>query len=176
MCLHNWIIIVFIALLSGTIICSTSFSGVPWVNAYCSQGFGYSINRLGSNFPASIADLFVGHEIGHNLGSSHTHCEALGPGGSFVDQCYANERNGCYTGTTSCPAGGAGTIMSYCHAPPQGFDGAGDDVGPPASPNCNTSEDMHPLIVTKLAGRIQSNFPNCITSFQTDLIFADGFQ
>ena len=166
---------VFTALLSGNSIGSNSFSGVAWVNAYCSQGFGYSINRIGSNFPASIADLFVGHEIGHNLGSSHTHCEALGAGGSYVDQCYSN-KNGCYAGPTSCPAGGVGTIMSYCHAPAAGFDGSGPQVGPPSSPNCNTSEDMHPLIVNKLAGRVQNNFPNCITSFQTDLIFADSFQ
>ena len=166
---------VFTALLSGNSISSNSFSGVAWVNAYCSQRFGYSINRIGSNFPASIADLFVGHEIGHNLGSSHTHCEALGAGGSFVDQCYSNKNN-CYVGPTSCVAGGVGTIMSYCHAPPQGFDGNGPQQGPPASPNCNTSEDMHPLIANKLDGRIAGNFPNCITSFQTDLIFANGFQ
>lgn len=169
----------FTALLAGKDISSFSFSGIAWVNVYCNNGFGYSVNRIGSNFSAGISGLFVGHEIGHNLGSSHTHCEQLANGGTqFVDNCYSNEQNGCYVGPTSCPSGGQGTLMSYCHAPANGFDGnGGPAMGPPSSPNCNTSTDIHPLIANKIDSRIQSNYPNCIKDFTvlSDLIFADGF-
>jgi hypothetical protein len=54
-------------------------------------------------------DAFVvGHELGHNFGSRHTHCYV-----PPIDECYAGE-SGCYQGPTSCP-GGPGTVMSYCH-------------------------------------------------------------
>jgi hypothetical protein len=58
------------------------------------------------------------HELGHNVGSSHTHCITLpGPdqvtyGRTFVDTCVT--AGGCYAGATSVPTE-KGTIMSYCH-------------------------------------------------------------
>jgi hypothetical protein len=68
--------------------------------------------------------------------------------------------------------------MSYCHAPTTGFDAGGPEVGPPASPSCNTSSDMHPLIANKLDGKIQSHYPSCIKDFGTpfDVIFSNGFE
>jgi hypothetical protein len=59
------------------------------------------------------------HELGHNVGSRHTHCLQLTTsdqatyGRQYVDQCFGQE-GGCYSGTTSLPAE-KGTIMSYCH-------------------------------------------------------------
>lgn len=61
--------------------------------------------------------LEVAHELGHNVGSSHTHCIALSAGDQvtygrpYVDVCYSGE---CYSGSVSVPAE-KGTIMSYCH-------------------------------------------------------------
>ncbi|MBK7875973.1 MAG: hypothetical protein IPJ77_09505 [Planctomycetes bacterium] len=87
--------------------------GVAYVNALCSQGFGFGVSaNIAGNVnwgtwtgaPGSFTWDFVvvAHELGHNFGSNHTHayCPPL-------DQCYSN----C-TGTTVCSQG---TIMSYCH-------------------------------------------------------------
>lgn len=163
------------------IISANSFSGVAWVNAYCLKGgtnifqpeFGsFSFNRVGANLSPSFTSGGVGHELGHNLGSSHTHCEQLRNGNTeFVDICYSCEDNdgvtcdasSCYVGATACPAGGVGSLMSYCHAPDTGFDGPGPAVGPPGS--CDNSDDFDPLIITKLSGLIASNSPSCIAAF-----------
>ena len=59
--------------------------------------------------------LQLTHELGHNVGSTHTHCITVDPatyGRSYVDQCVT--AGGCYSGPTSVPAE-KGTIMSYCH-------------------------------------------------------------
>jgi hypothetical protein len=167
-------------LISGKGISNFSFSGVAWVNVYCNNGFSYSFNKIGASFSSTFGALFIGHELGHNFGSSHTHCEQLANGGTdYVDHCYANEQNGCYTGATACPGSGNGTMMSYCHAPEDGFDGnGGPALGPPAASNCDTSTDIHDLIATKLSGRIQSNYPSCIKDFgyDFDTIFINGFE
>ena len=62
------------------------------------------------------------HELGHNVGSSHTHCVSLTSAQktqynvtrNYVDQCYSNGGSGCFVGTPSVPVE-KGTIMSYCH-------------------------------------------------------------
>ncbi len=78
------------------------YGGVAWLNAAC-QDYGYSVSgyMIGS-FADSTAtnpgnwDIIVStHEIGHNLGTYHTHDY----------------------GIDTCASGGVqrGTIMSYCH-------------------------------------------------------------
>ncbi|MBK9226685.1 MAG: hypothetical protein IPL67_06475 [Ignavibacteria bacterium] len=56
----------------------------------------------------------VTHEMGHNLGSRHTHsCTwPVGNGGALgaIDSCY-NAEGGCFPN----PRPRIGTIMSYCH-------------------------------------------------------------
>lgn len=60
--------------------------------------------------------LQFAHELGHNVGSGHTHCIELSApdkityGRDYVDHCV----NGCQAGSTSVPVE-KGTIMSYCH-------------------------------------------------------------
>ena len=172
----------FAAVLAGI---NGGFSGSAWLNTYCSSGFRYSYNGIGSTFGAQLAALFVGHEIGHNLGSSHTHCERLADGGTnFVDQCYSCEdyngndvcSDSCYVGPTMCQPGGGGSIMSYCHASASGFDGAGPSQG--TSQNCSQSTGFHPLIIGKLDSLIAANYPSCIEDFTpptfTLAVTADG--
>jgi hypothetical protein len=70
----------------------------------------------------------VGHELGHNFGSHHTHCYS-----PPIDECFAGE-GGCYGGETSCPAAGHGTLMSYCHH----------------KSGCGKTQDFHPRVISHL--------------------------
>ena len=160
---------------SGRGIGAGSFSGIAWVNQYCQQGFvqsngrtvgSYSFNAIGSARTTANTALFVGHEIAHNLGSRHTHCYT-----PAVDQCYASE-SGCYSGPVSCPAGGKGTIMSYCH-----FSTASGGA------NCGSSKsEFHPTVQSLLEDRLAANSPNCIAAFTApspepgESLFSSGFE
>ena len=142
----------FAAMLSGRNISGWSFSGIAWVDAYCEYGFtwgnqvpgSYSYNAIGSSFPAAAAAHFVGHELGHNLGSPHTHCYS-----PEVDRC-SNSGSGCYQGPLSCPADGAGTVMSYCHS-----------LG-----GCDADSEFHPTVQSHLQGRLASEMAaGCILPY-----------
>jgi hypothetical protein len=119
-----------------------SISGVAWIaSSVCGTGNDYSFNEISAHGSWLWGDtLIVGHEIGHNMGSPHTHCYA----NPAPDRCYAGE--GCYTGATSCPASQTingvanvtGTIMSYCH-----LSGIG---------GCGSSLVFHPLTISRYVG------------------------
>jgi hypothetical protein len=88
--------------------------GVAYLGVLCNSSFGYGVsgNMEGSYpQPSYVAwdAMVVAHEIGHNFNSPHTHCYV-----PEVDRCYGSA-SGCYIGTASLPAGGKGSIMSYCH-------------------------------------------------------------
>lgn len=121
----------------------------------------YSFNAIGANRSAGNTALFVGHEIGHNMGSSHTHCY-----NPPVDQCY-NAESGCYSGTPACPASGRGTIMSYCHF--GGSNGA----------NCGSSNlEFHPTVQGLLESRLSNQLvQGCIQPYTDPAsIFSTGFE
>ena len=150
---------VFATLLSGKSSSPNSYSGRAWLNVYCntqSPG-GYNVNQV---FIASFSSAdFVAHEIGHNAGSPHTHCYS-----PEVDQCYNAEFN-CYDGTPTCPAGGSGTIMSYCH------------FGGPNGAGCGSNlSEFHPTVAALFASLIASNTPGCVEELVFDEIFTDGFE
>lgn len=95
-------------LLSGV----NAIGGVAYLDALCNKQFGYAVVGLNNNVaypaPGYVWDTDVySHELGHSIGSPHTHsCQWNPP----IDSCYRAEGN-CYAGTKSVQ----GTIMSYCH-------------------------------------------------------------
>ncbi|HEX7153254.1 MAG TPA: M12 family metallo-peptidase [Thermoanaerobaculia bacterium] len=133
-------------LLSG----KSQMSGIAWVGTICQGDYDFGNNVYagayaycgGIQVPASLVPpsptanaptytlsngywpvLQVAHELGHNVGSHHTHCVALTGsdpqtyGRQWVDVCYSGDFAGntpCYNGAQSVPAE-KGTIMSYCH-------------------------------------------------------------
>ncbi len=91
--------------------------GVAYVDVLCNgfYGVGYSdINSTFANVPTySWTIEVVTHEIGHNLGSRHTHDCVWNGNNTAIDGCgpAAGYGNSCGGG----PIPDAGTIMSYCH-------------------------------------------------------------
>ncbi len=95
-------------LLSGI----NDLGGIAYLESLCDTNYGYSVSGVTSKatYPAAgyVWDTdVVAHEIGHNIGSPHTHSCSWQPA---IDSCYKSE-GGCFTGTTPVQ----GTIMSYCH-------------------------------------------------------------
>ncbi len=95
--------------------------GIAYVNALCtSNKYAYSyIYSSYNNYPTySWSVNVLTHEMGHNLGSRHTHDCVWNGNNTAIDGCgptagYAGDPGGC--GTGPLPAQGRGTIMSYCH-------------------------------------------------------------
>jgi Metallo-peptidase family M12/Secretion system C-terminal sorting domain/Reprolysin family propeptide len=93
-----------------------NLGGVAYLDVLCypSYGVGYSsINATYSNVPTySWTIEVITHEIGHNLGSEHTHACAWNGNNTAIDGCgpAAGYSEGCNAAVPT-----QGTIMSYCH-------------------------------------------------------------
>ena len=141
------------AMLSGKAPSSNSASGIAYIGGLCSVSTGYSFSKVFKiNYLSGDAGL-VGHEIGHNFGSHHTHCYS-----PPIDYCW----NDCgYTGARSCP-GGPGTVMSYCHINGCGY---------------NRLEFHTRVIDNILANHVGPATGVCIfPATSADQIFADGLE
>jgi len=95
-----------------------ALSGIAYVDVLCNNNYRFSYAEPMWNYaiyPAySWSIMVITHELGHNIGSPHTHwCRwELSPGVfGAIDACYATE-GGC---PAPVPPAGGGTIMSYCH-------------------------------------------------------------
>lgn len=91
--------------------------GIAWVNALCTNyNYAYSyIYNYYNDLPSySWTVNVIAHEMGHNLGSPHTHACTWNGNNTAIDGCGpaigANE--GC---DGPLPSETGGTIMSYCH-------------------------------------------------------------
>jgi hypothetical protein len=96
---------------------NTGTGGIAWIDGVCNNyGFGFSSymdNQTSFSIPNYSWNLnVVGHELGHNFGSNHTHWCGW-PGGP-IDNC--GDLEGPCSGYTNNPQGQLGTMMSYCHA------------------------------------------------------------
>ncbi len=96
-----------------------SNGGIAYVDVVCNESYDYAYSGIYANYnnvPAySWTVEVITHEIGHNLGSPHTH-SCSWPGGA-IDNCYTPE-GACTPGPD--PDNG-GTIMSYCHLTSEGI-------------------------------------------------------
>ncbi len=104
--------------------------GVAYLNALCANTYNTGVSGVNgsyNNVPTFSWDVFVvTHELGHNLGSPHTHSCYWNGNSTQIDDCgnkYFDEDNDDNTSANSCydsnnqilPSAGGGTIMSYCH-------------------------------------------------------------
>lgn len=110
--------------------------GIAFVDVLCNRNNGYAygdVNGFFLSIPTYTWDVeMITHEIGHNLGSKHTHwCGwKTGPGGSCgsIDNCVTQEYgSGCSTcpstyDNAQSPSAWQGTVMSYCHLVSRGTD------------------------------------------------------
>ncbi len=86
--------------------------GVAYLDAICSNNFGMGYSDVNSTYSTvptfSWTVMVLTHEIGHNLGSPHTHACVWNGNNTAIDGC--SNPSGC-----NGPIPTAGTIMSYCH-------------------------------------------------------------
>jgi len=93
---------------------SNNLSGIAYVGVLCIPQYRFGFSAVLYNYAAypafSWSTMVITHELGHNMGSPHTH-SCTWPGGA-IDNCYTQEGS-CAPGPQL--AQGKGTIMSYCH-------------------------------------------------------------
>jgi len=91
---------------------AAGFSGICNSNPDNSKCFS-SISGSYSNVPTySFTIMVITHEMGHLIGSRHTHACVWNGNGTAIDGCAGGTEGSC--SVPGSPSGG-GTIMSYCH-------------------------------------------------------------
>jgi hypothetical protein len=144
---------------------TSSGGGCAYLSGLCDPSYGYAASFCNGGFPTmpnnqSNYDLFdFTHELGHSLGSPHTHscfwqANGLLPAGALIDTCVVPSAYGdgsCYSGATHIPPD-KGTIMSYCGA-----------VGPGIQYYDRVTRlDFHPLCKNQMRSTVLSK--GCLTA------------
>ena len=98
-----------------------SNGGVAWLDVLCVSSYSYAYSYISSTYNTlptySWSVNVLTHEMGHNLGSPHTHsCDWTinGVPNQAIDGC-ANQAGIPGGSCSNGPIPAAGTIMSYCH-------------------------------------------------------------
>lgn len=89
-----------------------NIGGIAYLNGLCNN-YGFGVSGLDNNYTYPRTTYawdteVTAHELGHNVGSRHTHSCTWNPA---LDSCYTAEDGNCFTQTVAR----TGTIMSYCH-------------------------------------------------------------
>ena len=105
-----------------------NLGGLAYLNVLCSHSFNYAYTNIDyfyNNIPLySWSAMVITHELGHNIGSLHTHACAWNGNYTQIDDCgniYYNERGRqpegyyCFDEENPILPVDGGTIMSYCH-------------------------------------------------------------
>jgi hypothetical protein len=92
--------------------------GIAYLDVLCNRTYAKAYTDINASYAQvptySWSAMVITHEIGHNLGSRHTHACAWGPNeNEAIDGCgpTAGYSEGC---NADLPSNG-GTMMSYCH-------------------------------------------------------------
>ncbi|MCB9213498.1 MAG: HYR domain-containing protein [Alteromonas sp.] len=99
---------------------AAGFSGICAANvdnSLCFSGFSGTNYNTVPTFSFNV--MIITHEMGHLLGSRHTHACVWNGNNTAIDGCAGFTEGGCPLPPS--PPGG-GTIMSYCHNDPVGVD------------------------------------------------------
>ena len=102
---------------------TNSFGGIAWIGGLCNPGGKYAFSNIYNSFSAlptySWTVNVIAHEMGHNMGSQHTHwCgwQLTPTTKGRIDSCAAGEP---FAGSVNCSNTTKfktnGTVMSYCH-------------------------------------------------------------
>ena len=178
-------------MLSGKTPSGGGWSGIAWIGVLCSSGFsttapsgcssisgsgnfgggyGTTFGMSGNSSNLSIERYVVGHELGHNFNSPHTHCYGgLNGNASPIDQCYGSETMPgatCHSGAASLPGpagAGSGTLMSYCHFLSPGNSNITQILGA-GHPYGVAPERVPNRMLDHLAARASSS-PSCLAPF-----------
>lgn len=165
-----------------------SMGGVAWLKALCSSyasdssgpyGFANISNSSVTNFPSYSWNLMVlSHEMGHIVGSPHTHrcCwNPSGTGNTVIDACYTIEGS-CASPSPAYPTGG-GTVMSYCHLQSVGINltkGFGKQPGDTIRTHIRTKfsstcgETYRPNVVLSTSGKLLTANRECTDIYGGD--------
>lgn len=143
--------------------------GVAYLDGLC-NGSGYAYSYINSSYATvptySWSVNVLAHEMGHNLGSPHTHDCVWNGNGTPIDGC--GPAAGYSSGCNGPLPGNGGTIMSYCH------------LVPSTGINFNNGFGQQPgdLIRAKISGA--SCLSNCsnngcpLLTFSVDMVDCSG--